>query len=40
LFGYKANREARELIMAAGAAMVFTRGAMIPAQSENRPVAP
>jgi hypothetical protein len=30
-FGYKAQRKARELIVKAGAAMVFTRGVMIPA---------
>ena len=29
-FGYKADRKARELIIAHGAAMVFTRGVMIP----------
>ena len=29
-FGYKADRKARELIIKAGAAMVFTRGVMIP----------
>jgi len=29
-FGYKADRTARELIVASGAAMVFTRGVMIP----------
>jgi hypothetical protein len=29
-FGYKADRRARELIVASGAAMVFTRGVMIP----------
>ena len=29
-FGYKADRKARELIVKAGAAMVFTRGVMIP----------
>ena len=29
-FGYKADRKARELILKAGAAMVFTRGVMIP----------
>jgi hypothetical protein len=39
-FGYKANREARDLIVTSGAAMVFTRGVMIPAPSENRPVGP
>jgi hypothetical protein len=31
-FGYKANRTARELIVNSGAAMVFTRGVMIPEQ--------
>jgi hypothetical protein len=30
-FGYRAQRKARELIVQAGAAMVFTRGVMIPA---------
>ncbi len=30
VFCYKADRKARELIVKAGAAMVFTRGAMIP----------
>ena len=30
-FGYRAERKARELIVKAGAAMVFTRGVMIPA---------
>jgi len=39
-FGYKAERRARELIVASGAAMVFTRGVMIPAPSGNPPVAP
>jgi hypothetical protein len=29
-FGYKADRKARDLILKAGAAMVFTRGVMIP----------
>jgi len=29
-FGYRADRKARELIVKAGAAMVFTRGVMIP----------
>jgi hypothetical protein len=29
-FGYKAERRARDLIVASGAAMVFTRGVMIP----------
>jgi hypothetical protein len=29
-FGYKADRKARERIVAAGAAMVFTRGVMLP----------
>jgi predicted nuclease with TOPRIM domain len=29
-FGYRADRKARELIVASGAAMVFTRGVMIP----------
>jgi hypothetical protein len=29
-FGYKANRAARERILASGAAMVFSRGVMIP----------
>ena len=29
-FGYKADRKARELIVASAAAMVFTRGVMIP----------
>jgi predicted nuclease with TOPRIM domain len=29
-FGYRADRKARELIVASGAAMVFTRGLMIP----------
>ncbi len=29
-FGYEADRKARELIVKAGAAMVFTRGVMIP----------
>ena len=29
-FGYKADRKARELIISHGAAMVFTRGVMIP----------
>lgn len=31
LFGYKADRKARQKIIASGAAMVFTRGVMIPA---------
>ena len=31
-FGYKADRKARELIVKAGAAMIFTRGVMIPEQ--------
>jgi len=31
-FGYKADRKAREAIEKAGAAMVFTRGVMIPQQ--------
>jgi len=39
-FGYKAERRARELIVASGAAMVFTRGVMIPAPSGNPPVTP
>ena len=39
-FGYKAERRARELIVASGAAMVFTRGVMIPAPGESRPVTP
>jgi len=30
-FGYKADRKARERIVAEGAAMVFTRGVMLPA---------
>ncbi|MEI6241440.1 MAG: hypothetical protein WCR51_13715, partial [Planctomycetia bacterium] len=30
-FGYKADRKAREAIVTAGAAMLFTRGVMIPA---------
>ena len=30
-FGYRADRQAREAILAAGAAMVFTRGVIIPA---------
>ena len=30
-FGYKADRKAREMIVKAGAAMIFTRGVMIPA---------
>lgn len=30
-FGYKADRKARDLIVESGAAMVFTRGVMIPA---------
>jgi len=34
-FGYKAERRARELIVASGAAMVFTRGVMIPARSRS-----
>jgi hypothetical protein len=29
-FGYRADREAREAILSAGAAMVFTRGVIIP----------
>jgi hypothetical protein len=29
-FGYKADRKARERIVAAGAAMVFTRGVILP----------
>lgn len=29
-FGYRAERKARELIVASGAAIVFTRGVMIP----------
>jgi hypothetical protein len=39
-FGYKAERRARKLIVASGAAMVFTRGVMIPAPSGNPPVTP
>ena len=39
-FGYKAERRARELIVASGAAMVFTRGVMIPAPGKSRPVTP
>ena len=39
-FGYKAERRARELIVASGAAMVFTRGVMIPAPSGNPPIIP
>jgi hypothetical protein len=31
-FGYKADRKARELIVKSGAAMIFTRGVMIPAK--------
>jgi polyhydroxyalkanoate synthesis regulator phasin len=31
-FGYKADRKAREMIVKAGAAMIFTRGVMIPEQ--------
>jgi hypothetical protein len=30
-FGYRADRIAREAILEAGAAMVFTRGVIIPA---------
>lgn len=30
-FGYRADRQAREAILSAGAAMVFTRGVIIPA---------
>ena len=30
-FGYRADRKAREAILAASAAMVFTRGVIIPA---------
>ncbi|MCE9629906.1 MAG: hypothetical protein K8S94_04190, partial [Planctomycetia bacterium] len=30
-FGYKADRAARELIVRSGAAMIFSRGVMIPA---------
>jgi hypothetical protein len=30
-FGYRADRKAREAILSAGAAMVFTRGVIIPA---------
>ena len=33
-FGYKANRTARDLIVQSGAAMVFTRGVMIPEQGK------
>lgn len=33
-FGYKANRTARDLIVTSGAAMVFTRGVMIPEQGK------
>jgi predicted ribosome quality control (RQC) complex YloA/Tae2 family protein len=33
-FGYKANRTARDLIIKSGAAMVFTRGVMIPEQDK------
>jgi len=33
-FGYKANRTARDLIVKLGAAMVFTRGVMIPEQGK------
>jgi len=33
-FGYKANRTARDLIVKSGAAMVFTRGVMIPEQDK------
>jgi len=29
-FGYKADRKARDMILKAGAAMIFTRGVMIP----------
>jgi len=32
-FGYRADRKAREAIVKAGAAMVFTRGVMIPSAS-------
>ena len=39
-FGYKAECRARELIVASGAAMVFTRGVIIPAPSGNPPVTP
>ena len=39
-FGYRADRKAREAILAAGAAMVFTRGVMIPAPSGNPPIIP
>ena len=39
-FGYKAERRAPELIVASGAAMVFSRGVMIPAPGEGRPVTP
>ena len=39
-FGYKAERRARDLIVASGAAMVFTRGVMIPASGESCPVTP
>jgi len=35
VFGYKAERRARELIVSSGAAMVFTRGVMIPARSRS-----
>jgi hypothetical protein len=31
-FGYKADRKAREMIVKANAAMIFTRGVMIPGQ--------
>jgi len=30
-FGYRADRKAREAILSSGAAMVFTRGVIIPA---------
>jgi len=33
-FGYKANRTARDLIVNSGAAMVFTRGVMIPEEGK------
>jgi hypothetical protein len=39
-FGYKAERRARELIVASGAAMVYARGVMIPAPGESCPVTP
>jgi hypothetical protein len=34
-FGYKADRKARDMIVKAGSAMIFTRGVMIPTRSRS-----